>query len=335
MHALRLVIRLSPALLAFALVTYSQAPKHAASDPDGRIVTSAGGPEEDEQLATGAPSLDAAWSLLTTAASQAKRPQTRVQALAALGTMGLNPRAARLIRDAMEDPDVDVRTAAILAAEATHNRTLIAPIRDRLKDPEPQVVFAAASTLWKLHDRSGKAILMAVADGERSATPTLMHGASQDMNRELHNPSGLARIGVTEGASMLLGPFGFGLTAIEYMRRNGATTARAAAIDLLGQENSHDVRAELLDALTDKDPAVRAAAAKSLGQRHDATLARPIGSLFTDSKLPVRLTAAAAYINCSEPLPRGGRVHSERRAAPLTRRSSAQLSEGAGASATQ
>lgn len=295
---------LLPALLAFALTAQPQQ-KQGASDADGRIVTSAAPAastapaQEDEQLATGAPSLDAAWSLLTTAAAQAKRPQTRIQALAALGTMGMNPRANRLIRDGMKDPDLDVRTAAILAAAATHNRTLLPSVRALLNDAEPQVAFAAATTLWKMNDHSGEAVLKAVADGDRRATPTLMHGAGQDMSRELHNPSGMAKLGVTEGASLLLGPFGFGITALEYMRKNGGTSARATAIDLLGQQKTADVRSELVDALSDKDPGVRAAAAKALGQRHDPSLAKQLGSLFADAKLPVRLTAAAAYINCS------------------------------------
>lgn len=297
MRTLCLATRLSPALLAFALAA-QPLQKQPSSDADGRIVT-AGNAQEDEQLATGAPGVDAGWSLLTTAAAQSKRPQTRIQALAALGTMGSDPRAAKLIRDGMKDPDLDVRTAAILGASATHNRMLIPEIRALLKDSEPQVVFAAATTLWRMNDHSGEAVLRAVADGERRATPTLMHGASQDMSRELHNPSGMARLGVTEGASMLLGPFGFGITAIEYMRRNGGTSARATAIDLLGQQKSPSVRSELIDALSDKDPGVRAAAAKALGQRHDPTLTKPLGTLFADAKLPVRLTAAAAYINCS------------------------------------
>lgn len=297
MRTLCLAARLSPALLAFALAA-QPLQKQSSADADGRIVT-AGSAQEDEQLATGVPSVDAGWSLLTTAAAQSKRPQTRIQALAALGTMGSDPRAAKLIRDGMKDPDLDVRTAAILGASATHNRMLIPEIRALLKDSEPQVVFAAATTLWRMNDHSGEAVLRAVADGERRATPTLMHGASQDMSRELHNPSGMARLGVTEGASMLLGPFGFGITAIEYMRRNGGTSARATAIDLLGQQKSPSVRSELIDALSDKDPGVRAAAAKALGQRHDPTLTKPLGTLFADAKLPVRLTAAAAYINCS------------------------------------
>lgn len=298
MYALRLLARFSPALLVLLPWVPANAQKQTI-DADARIVTTAAAPQDDEQLATGAPSLDTAWSMLTDAASQAKRSQTRVQAVAALGTMGTNPRSVRLIRSAMKDTDVDVRTAAILAASATHDRRLLPDIRDRLKDSEPQVVFTAASTLWKLHDHSGEEVLMAVADGERRATPTLMHGASQDMTRELHNPAGLARIGVTEGASMLLGPFGFGITALEYMRKSGGAEARAAAIELLAERRTPDVRSELLDALNDKDPAVRAAAAKALGKRHDPSLAKPLGTLFADNKLPVRLTAAAAYINCS------------------------------------
>jgi HEAT repeat protein len=54
-----------------------------------------------------------------------------------------------------------------------------------------------------------------------------------------------------------------------------------------------------VDALSDKDIAVRAAAAKALGQRHDASAIKPVGALLNDPKLPVRLFAAAAYINCS------------------------------------
>ncbi|HSU19387.1 MAG TPA: hypothetical protein VLI45_06525, partial [Acidobacteriaceae bacterium] len=76
-----------PALLIAALLVCLVAPQgkgqKQASDADGRIVTSAasGTPvQEDEQLATGAPSVNTAWSLLTAALTTAKRPQSRVQA---------------------------------------------------------------------------------------------------------------------------------------------------------------------------------------------------------------------------------------------------------------
>src|ERR1700730_16104006 len=57
-----------------------------------------------------------AWTTLTNALQDPKHPDVRIQALAALGTLGNNARAENLITAAMKAPDFDVRTAAILAA---------------------------------------------------------------------------------------------------------------------------------------------------------------------------------------------------------------------------
>ena len=76
-----------------------------------------------------------------------------------------SPRSEKMITDAMADPDVDVRTAAALAAGQTKDRNLTTPLRNLLDDNEPQVVFTAATTLWKMGDKSGEDILMAVVDG--------------------------------------------------------------------------------------------------------------------------------------------------------------------------
>lgn len=296
MDSVRLIAR-SLAALSLLSVCSLLCAQRSVSSADGRIVTSATAVQEDEALAAGMASPETAWSMLTTAVTDGKLPETRIQALAALGTMGSNPRATRLIEAGMKDSDLDVRTAAILAAAQTGNPRLIPSIRAALNDPEPQVAFAAAVTLWKLHNHSGAALLTAVMEGDRKATPGLIHGARHDMSKELHDPGALTRLGVTESASLLLGPFGFGVKAIEYAAKNGASSPRATAIDLLATDRSAATRTEFLDALTDKDPAVRAAAAKALGERHQASLAKPIGSLFQDKKLPVRLTAAAAYLN--------------------------------------
>lgn len=126
-----------------------------------------------------------------------------------------------------------------------------------------------------------------------------MHGAKNDMNKELHDPQAMATMGATTGASILLGPFGFGVKAFQYMLKSGSDPARAAAIDLIAESRAPGIQAELIDALKDKDPGVRAAAAKALGQRHDPSAMKPIGALLNDPKLPVRLFAAAAFINCS------------------------------------
>lgn len=243
-------------------------------------------PEDRENLA---------WKLLTTAVNDIKRPQTRIQGLAALGML-LSPRSEKMIADAMKDPDLDVRTGAVLAAGETKDRNLTTNIRNLLDDKEPQVAFTAAITLWKMNDKSGEDILMAVVDGERSPKPTLLHGAEQDVHRDLHDPSTLAKIGALEAASMFLGPFGYGITAYEYIRKNGGASARATAVEELSEERTEPVHKELVAALGDKDPAVRAASAKALVDYRDHETSMAVYALLQDPKQPVRLTSAAAYL---------------------------------------
>lgn len=79
---------------------------------------------DDDAPATPAKRREEAWRMLTQAAAD-KRPDTRIQALAALGTLP-EPRAHALIETALADPDLDTRTAAILAV----GQTASAPKRD-------------------------------------------------------------------------------------------------------------------------------------------------------------------------------------------------------------
>jgi HEAT repeat protein len=236
-----------------------------------------------------------AWKMLSEALTDPKRPQTRIQALAALGLLR-GPRAEKMIEDGLKDPDMDVRTAAALASGQTKDRNLTTPLRNLLDDKEPQVAFTAATTLWKLNDRSGEDILMAVVEGDRKTGPTLIHGTEHDINKELHDPASVAKLGALQGASMLLGPFGFGITAYEYVHKNGGDLSRVSAIEQISQERTGPIHKELVAALGDKDPTVRAAAAKALVEYHDQDTSMAIYALFADAKNPVRLTSAAAYL---------------------------------------
>ena len=237
----------------------------------------------------------AAWKMLADALGDDKHPQVRIQGLAALGLVR-NPRSEKMIADAMKDPDVDVRTAAALAAGQTKDRNLTTPLRNLLDDKEPQVVFTAATTLWKMNDKSGEDVLMTVVDGERSASATMMHGTEHKINKDLHDPAMLAKMGAMQGASMLLGPFGFGITAYEYVHKSGGDPARVTAIEDLAQERTEPIHKELVAALGDKDLTVRAAAAKALVDYHDQATQKAVYALLADAKQPVRLTAAAAYL---------------------------------------
>jgi len=253
-------------------------------------------PAREPGTATVAENIATAWSLLTTAVTDTKHPQRRIQALAAIGTLGASPRAEKMLTTALGDPDLDVRTAAVLAAGLSKDRNLIAPLRHMLDDKEPQVAFTAATTLWRQNDHSGEDILRAVVDGERKTNSGLMNGAMHTANQDLHSPSTLARIGALQGASILLGPFGFGITAYEYVHKNGGDNARVLAVEQIAQERNAAIRDELVAALDDKDPAVRAAAAKVLGSYREKQVRTALANLFYDPKLPVRLTAAAAFL---------------------------------------
>src|SRR5665213_235575 len=168
--------------------------KAAHASADEKIVTTtqstedqpAQPPVRDRTHSTVSQNNDEAWSMLTTAVQDPKHADLRTQALSALGTIGINARSEKLIADALKDHDVDVRAAAVLAAGQTKSRNLTTNIRTMLDDKEPQVAFIAATTLWKMNDRSGEDILMAVANGDRSATPHLVNGAMHQANKELH-----------------------------------------------------------------------------------------------------------------------------------------------------
>lgn len=288
----------------YALAQENPHPTPAVEDSQPVNVTKTSPPSQMPPKTPGETVKDC-WQLLTDSVQDTKHPETQTQALNALSSLGSNPRADTLIAAAMQDKNLDVRTAAVLAAGKSKSRALVEPVKKLLDDPEPQVVFVAAVTLWKqFKDRSGEDILDAIAAGDRKANPNLIHGAKHDISRTLHSPSALEKIGITTGAGLLLGPFGFSVGAIEYARKNGTDAPRVQAIDLLAEDKTEDVREQMKSALDDKDTAVRAEAVRVLGSFHHPQDAKAIEPLLDDSKLPVRLAASAAYIECSSAVAR-------------------------------
>lgn len=269
----------------------AESAKTGTSDVDGKVADVA--PKSKAELTA------QAWEMLTASVQDEKHPEVQVQAVGALSSMGMDAHAGRLIEGAMSAKDLQVRATAALAVEQTRNRRLIPQLRKLLNDPEPQVAFAAASALWKLGDHAGESILLAVVDGERKASASLMHGSMYQAQREMHNPAEMAKLGALEGASLLLGPFGFGVTAYEYIRKNGGDSARVTAIEMISQSRSQEVKETLLAAMKDKDVGVRASACKALRLYREPDVATALAAMFDDTKKPVQLTAAAAYLVAS------------------------------------
>lgn len=237
-----------------------------------------------------------AWSMLTEAAGEGHSSHDRVQAMAALGTMGKDEKAAHLIEDGIRAHDSDVQIAAILAAGQTRNPALVPRLEAALDDEKPEVAFAAASTLWKMHDYAGEDLLTAIAEGDRKAKPGLIRASKHKAAQDLHSPKALMLIALDQGSGFFLGPFGIGIKAIEYVDKNSGASARASAVDLIAQEHTDHTRDVLIDLLTDGEPAVRAAAAKGLGRWPGNETMNALVPVFGDTKLAVRLTAAASYL---------------------------------------
>jgi len=245
-----------------------------------------------------APSIDEAWSQLTKALD-AKSIDTRTQALTSLGVLGNSPRAFTLIGAHFDDKDSDARLAAIAAAGATGNRNFTTGLRSLLDDANPDIAFSAATTLWKMNDHSGEDVLLAILRGERKATSNFFTTGLHSANRILHNPVSLAKIGAMQASSILLPPVGIGIAAYNYMHTAGATSPRVIALSQIAADHSGLVQAELISATSDKDAAVRVAAAEALAKYRGIDVTNALGALFSDSKSAVRLAACAAYIGAS------------------------------------
>ncbi len=79
------------------------------------------------------------------------------------------------------------------------------------------------------------------------------------------------------------------------MSDNGVS-GRATTAVLLANDPSPQVLEALKEALTDKDPSVRAAVAHAIALRNDPALMAALLPLFDDAKEAVRLRAAAGYL---------------------------------------
>ena len=245
--------------------------------------------------------MEGAWARLETSIQGTRRTDTRLLAISAIAVLGGNPRADKLAISTLHDTDIDVRLAGIVAAgemakAAGPGSDLPARLRDLLNDTDPAIAFTAANALWKLGDVSGEDILVAVADGERSATDGLWKSTRHNASRDLHSPATLAKIGAMQGITMLVPPVGIGMGAYGYLHGSNGSNPRVTAVTELARERSTPVRDVLIGAAHDKDTGVRLAAAEALANYRGPEVTHALESLLDDSKENVRLMASAAYL---------------------------------------
>jgi HEAT repeat protein len=242
-----------------------------------------------------------AWDILQQGLND-KNPDKRKQAVTAIGTIGLSPETTKLIEQGLRDDDSGVRQVGAGVLGQIKSTSSIPALKAAFDDPSGEVAFTAAKALWDMGDRSGETILQDVMTGQQKSTGGMVDGAVRDVKSKMHDKKYLARMGIKEAGSALLGPFSIGITAAEELMKDGGAPGRIVSATLLSQ-NCSDRNLQLIEFAfkEDKNNTVRAALARALGQcgtkddipRLEAYLSSGNDTLkFMSAAAIVRLTAA-------------------------------------------
>ena len=95
-----------------------------------------------------------------------KNPDTRKQAVQALGLVGPREPYVSEIELMLDDKDLEVRLAAITSMVELKNKQTVPALTKELNDDVPEVSFAAAKALWTLNEPSGREALISVLSGD-------------------------------------------------------------------------------------------------------------------------------------------------------------------------
>jgi HEAT repeat protein len=239
---------------------------------------------------------DEAWGYIT-AALKDKNPDTRLQAVQAMGLIGVHEPYISTLNGMLEDKDVQVRVAVVSSLVDLKNKGTIPILKKALNDEVPEVSFAAAKALWTLKDAEGEDALLAVLSGETKASSSFLTKQKRDALRLLQTPKPLMMVAIRAGAGFAPVPgLGMGISSLQGILNDPAVSGRAATALLLASEKDPRVLAALVDALEDKVASVRAAACHAVALRNDRALEKYLIPLLDDKKPAVRLRAAAGYL---------------------------------------
>jgi HEAT repeat protein len=254
----------------------------------------------------------AAWDVLQKGIAAGSGSQ-RSDAIAALSSLGPNPRGLSLILGMLKDRDPAVREKAVAALDNLQVRSAIPQMRAALLDPSSSVRFTAAKALWDLGDPAGRNILIAVLQGKQHGTPGMWRSQLQQTSQQLRSPWDLGLLGAQEAAAVFFGPAALGVAVLGQMLHDHGAPTRAFCAELLGLDPSPQASAALARAARDKNWMVRASAAEGLGNVNRPNANALLQELLSDRKAPVRYMAAAAIIRLQTPPLQSGATEAGKR----------------------
>jgi HEAT repeat protein len=200
-----------------------------------------------------------------------KNPDTRKQAVLAIGMFRDAAAARELLLPMLKDSDTEVRIATVSSLTDLHDPAVIPGLRGTLDDPVPEVAFAAAKSLYDLHQPVGEEAIIAVVEGERKAGSNPIRTKFRGMARMMHTPETALMVGIRQGVGFAPVPgLGEGVGAVQDLLTDKETSPQATAALLLSKDNSAAARQALKDALFSDHWPVRAAAAQAIGMSNDS-----------------------------------------------------------------
>lgn len=229
-------------------------------------------------------------------------PDVRREVAVALGLASRRDPATDLLRKLAADKDSVVREAALVSIGELRDPRLAKPARDALQDNVPEVVFAAARTLFKLNQPEGKQVLLEIVEKEASAKSSFLRAKIRDAARRMKRPKSAMLFVVQQGIGFVPVPgLGEGLSAMTALLSDPDFSARATALVTLSSDKSAQVRSEIEQAFNDTDWSMRAAATQIAALRNERAWRFRLVPLFEDTSRRVRYRAAASFLRLSGP----------------------------------
>ncbi|MCU1338706.1 MAG: lyase domain protein repeat-containing protein [Bryobacterales bacterium] len=237
-----------------------------------------------------------AWEVLRNGAAD-RDPDTRRQVALALSLGRASDPVIALMEGLVKDGDHLVRLAALDTIGELGDRRLARVAGMALNDDVPEVMFAAARALHRLHVPEGNSMLLAIVEKEQKAKSNPLRAKFRDTVRRIKTPRSALFFAVEQGVGFVPVPgVGEGVSAMSALLNDESFSPRATALLLLATEPLPEVRTAIEQAFMDDDWSVRATAVQLVTRPGNAHLQTRLIPLLDDSSKKVRFRAAAAYL---------------------------------------
>jgi HEAT repeat protein len=224
-------------------------------------------------------------------------PETRRQVALALSLSRTSAPVTSILETLVKDSDYLVRLATLDALGELGDRKLARLAEPALGDDVPEVMFAAARALHRLHDPAGKSMLLSIVEKEEKAQSNPMRVKFRNLLRRTKTPRSAFFLAVEQGSGFIPVPgIGEGISAMSAMLNDEGFSPRATALLLLAADPSPDVRMAIEQAFLDEDWSMRATAVQLTVRPQNALWRNRLVPLIDDNSKKVRFRAAAVYL---------------------------------------